>query len=323
LPDPFPGDAEHAADFLERVLAAAVQPEIQAEDLGVARRQGLESGLDLVGEEPFHRRLFGVRKILGDEPFDERPIALGVERSVEPHLTGVERGQRLHDLEREVRGLGDFFRRGFAPQLLAQGLGRPDDLGQVGRAVEGHPHRPPMAGERGENGLPDPPDRVRNELDALVRVELPGRGEQADVALADQVGEGQAPVLVFLGDRDHEAEVPLGQLLHGRLVAGPYLPGERDFLRRLEQRSLADLIEVLVEQVAIVLVDGDRRRRATAALLATLLGLGHGGSHISLDTPAVKAWAWYDGFTIAYFADCYPAGRREFAASHAACLTPL
>src|SRR4051812_49408773 len=44
LADPLAGDAEHGADLLERVLAPALEPEVQAEDLGVARREGVERG---------------------------------------------------------------------------------------------------------------------------------------------------------------------------------------------------------------------------------------------------------------------------------------
>jgi hypothetical protein len=42
----------------------------------------------------------------------------------------------------------------------------------------------------------------------------PGHGlHEADVALTDEVQELQAPVRVLLGDRDHEAEVGLDELL--------------------------------------------------------------------------------------------------------------
>ena len=40
LANPFPGDPEDGADFLQGVLAAAVEPEVELEDPGVARREG-------------------------------------------------------------------------------------------------------------------------------------------------------------------------------------------------------------------------------------------------------------------------------------------
>src|SRR5512138_2294552 len=47
-------DAEHRTDFLERVLASALESEVQAEDLRVARRERTERLLDFVGEEAVH-----------------------------------------------------------------------------------------------------------------------------------------------------------------------------------------------------------------------------------------------------------------------------
>ena len=115
----------------------------------------------------------------------------------------------------------------------------------------------PVPGQRGQDRLADPPDRVGDELDALVGIEFPGSGEQPEVALADQVAERQAPVLVLLGDRDDEAQVALDQLLHGLGVAGPHQPGDGHFLLRREQRGLADLEEILVEDVAIGIVHAE------------------------------------------------------------------
>src|SRR5882724_3108055 len=137
--------------------------------------------------------------------------------------------------------------------------------------------------ERGEDRLADPPHGVRDELHALVRVELPGRREQPDVPLADQVGKGQATVLVLLGDRDHEAQVALHQLLHRLLVAGAHLPGERDLLLLSKEGRLGHLVEILVEDVALVLMGpeaGEQTPTAPALLNGLRLRLGgrrHGG----------------------------------------------
>src|SRR5678816_917009 len=51
LTDTLTRDAEHAADLLERVLAAAVEPEIEPQHLGIARRQGAQRRLDFLGQE--------------------------------------------------------------------------------------------------------------------------------------------------------------------------------------------------------------------------------------------------------------------------------
>ena len=111
-----------------------------------------------------------------------------------------------------------------------------------------------------QNRLADPPHGVGDELHALIGIELPGRGEQAHVALADQIGERQSAVLVFLGDGDDEAQVALHQLLHRLLIAGPDQFRNGDFLRRGEQWSQAHLVEVLIEDVPIGVIDAQGLR---------------------------------------------------------------
>ena len=134
---------------------------------------------------------------------------------------------------------------------------RLDDAREIGRAVERHANRASLARERREDRLADPPHGVGDELDALIRIELPGSGEQADVAFTDEIDERQSAVLVFLGDGDDEAQVALHELLERILVAGANLLRELDLLRSLEERIGADLVEVLVEDVALGLVRSD------------------------------------------------------------------
>ncbi len=128
--------------------------------------------------------------------------------------------------------------------------------------------------QRGEDRLPDPPDGVGDELHALIGVELARRREQPDVALADQVREREAAVLVLLGHGDDEAQVALDELLHRFLVAGADLAGERDLLLLREERRLRHLVEVLIEDVAFVLVVGEPGEQ-TPAPPALARGLGH------------------------------------------------
>src|SRR6185369_10835940 len=105
-------------------------------------------------------------------------------------------------------------------QLLAENFRRLDDAREIGGAVERNADRAALARERREDRLADPPHRVRDELDALIGIELPGGSEQTDVAFTDQIDEGQTTVLVFLRHGDHEAEIALHELLEGVLIAG-------------------------------------------------------------------------------------------------------
>src|SRR5215208_384285 len=268
LPDALARDAEHRADLLERVLAPALQAEVQPEHLRVARRERAEGLLDLVGEEAVHRLLLGVGHLVGDEALDEGAVALGVHRRVEAHVARVERRERLHHVHRQPGELRELLEARLATQLLAQDLRRLDDAREVGGAVERHAHRAPLARERRKDRLADPPDGVRDELDSLVGVELPRGREQPDVPLADQVDEREAAVLVLLGHRDHEAQVALHQLLQRVLIARADLPRELDLLHRLQEGVRAHFVEILVKDVALGLVRSDARRgRAAAAAL--------------------------------------------------------
>src|SRR4030095_8956404 len=97
----------------------------------------------------------------------------------------------------------------------------------------------------------NPPHGVRNELHALVRIELPGSGEQSNVPFANQVDERQTAILVLLGDGDNEPKVALNEFLEGILITRANTPGERDLLHRLQQRVGADFVEILVENVSL------------------------------------------------------------------------
>jgi hypothetical protein len=102
-----------------------------------------------------------------------------------------------------------------------------------------------------EDRLADPPNGVGDELHPLVRVELPGRGEETQVSFADEIAEPEAAVLVLLGDRDDEPEIPLDQLLHCVGIAGLDQARDRHLLLRGEQRGLTYLKEILIEDVTI------------------------------------------------------------------------
>ena len=229
--------------------------------------------LDLVGEEAVHRLLFRVRHLVGDEALDERAIAFGIHRRVESHVARVERGERLHDVDRQTGELRQLFGARLAVELLAQDLARLDDAREIGGAVERHANRATLARERREDRLTDPPHGVGDELHALVRIELSRSGEQADVAFTDEIDERQSAVLVFLGDGDDEAQVALHELLERVLITGANLLRELDLLRSLEQRIRGDLVEVLVEDVALGLVGSDPRGSRAAA--TWLLDFGH------------------------------------------------
>src|SRR4029077_4367636 len=103
-------------------------------------------------------------------------------------------------------------------------------------------------GEGLEDRLPNPPHGVGDELDPLGLVELVGRANQSEVALVDQIREGDALVLIFLGDGDDEAQVGANELVQRLLFAALDALGQRDLFLARDQGVLADLAQVLIER---------------------------------------------------------------------------
>jgi hypothetical protein len=126
----------------------------------------------------------------------------------------------LADLvDRDVHLLGDLLRRRLAAELLHQVARGADELVDRLDHVDRDADRARLVGDGAGDRLADPPRGVGRELVAAAVLELVDRLHQADVALLDEVEELQAAVGVLLGDRHHEAEVGLDQLLLGLLRA--------------------------------------------------------------------------------------------------------
>ncbi len=119
---------------------------------------------------------------------------------------------------RHVQFEGQLFGRGFAAEVLqhlALHAGQlVDDFHHVHRDTDGAGLVSHGAGD----GLADPPGGVGGELEALGVVELLDRTDQAQVAFLDQVQEQHAAAGVALGQRNHEAEVGLKQVVLGALA---------------------------------------------------------------------------------------------------------
>jgi hypothetical protein len=97
----------------------------------------------------------------------------------------------------------------------------------------------------------DPPDRVGDQPDLLVRVELLHGLHEADVALLDEIRHPEAVGAVLERDLHHEPQVGLDQPVTRALVAlVAELASEPPLLLDREERDLVDLAEILVEGAA-------------------------------------------------------------------------
>ncbi len=100
-----------------------------------------------------------------------------------------------------------------------------------------------------QDGLTNPPDGVRDELDALIGIELLHGLEQTLVADGHELGEVEPMPLVLLHVRDDEAKVgrdqPLGRLLVP-VLRQPSQPAL--FHRVLDEIEFLNVLEVLVKR---------------------------------------------------------------------------
>ena len=120
-----------------------------------------------------------------------------------------------HLLERHGELFGELLGRRLAADLVQHLARGAHDLVDRLDHVHGDADGACLIGDRAGDRLPDPPGRVGRELVAAAVFELVDRLHQADVAFLDQVEELQAAVGVFLGDRDHEAQIGLDHFLLG------------------------------------------------------------------------------------------------------------
>ena len=149
-------------------------------------------------------------------------------------------------------------RRRVAVQLLREHAAGAEQLAHLLGDVDGQADRPALVGERAGDRLADPPCRVRGELEAELVVELLDRADQAEVAFLDEVEERDAGFRVVARDRHDQAQVRLDQTALGGLVALVLQAGELAFLRRGEQRAVADLADVELERIRELRIGGLR-----------------------------------------------------------------
>src|SRR5215211_1130029 len=249
LPHPLARQPELAADRLERGrVAVAVQPVAPLHDLALALRQLRDRAPQDVLLEA-HRQLLLRRRLLGRDQLAERALVLGADRLVEARDRA---GGLLHLaqlLQRPLRVLPDLLLGRLPPELRRQRpLGPRDPLLTVGD-VHRDPDRPRLVRDAALDCLPDPPRRVRRELEPAPPVELLDRADEADDPLLDQVEQREPVPLVLLRDRDHQAEVGVDHPLLRLGVAALDPLSELDLLFLRQERPAPRLVQEELQRV--------------------------------------------------------------------------
>ena len=147
---------------------------------------------------------------------------------------------------------------GFPAQFVAEGGADPAQALDLVHQVHGEANGLTLVGEGTADGLFDPPAGIGAELHAAAGFEAIDRLHQAEVALGDQVEDGEAAVVVVGGDFHDEAEIGFDHQLPGPAIAPADAPGELHFLGTVEEGSLADALEVGLKGGGEIFLPNDR-----------------------------------------------------------------
>jgi len=198
---------ELLADFFKRVIAGHFDTKTHTQHLGLSRCKAVQNVLDHIAKASLHGGLHwcSVGGILDEVA--QMAVVIVPDRCFH--------GDRLlgdfHDLAnfvfRDLHALCQYAGIRLKAKLLqvlaADAVHLVDGFDHVHRNANGAR----LVGYRAGNGLANPPSCIRREFVATAVFELVHRLHQADVAFLDQVQELQATVGVFLGDRNHQAQV--------------------------------------------------------------------------------------------------------------------
>ncbi len=213
LADALARNREILAHFLQRVLAAILQPEPQPDDLLLARRKRLEHFRSLLVKVQIDDLLGGRQRRLVDEKIAQMRFVLFSHRR-------FERNRLLRDahhppdlMDRQFHLGGQFFAGRFPAQFLHQGARTANQLVDGLDHVDRNADRARLIGNGARDGLPHPPRRVSRELVTPPVLELFHRLHQPDIAFLNQVEELQPAIVVALGDAHHQPEIRFDQFL--------------------------------------------------------------------------------------------------------------
>src|SRR6266540_4383180 len=249
LPDALACDVERPADLVEGPRVLAVEPVPELEHLPLPAREGAEDLAQRLLAHGGLGLLVRQREVLVGDEVAELRLVLVTDRFFERDRCLRTPADVLDLVTREIEVAADLDGGRLPAELRAELALRPNDLVQLLDDVDGHADRPRLVRERARNCLPDPPGRVRRELEPLAVVELLGGAHEPDRSLLNQIEEGQTLVPVLLRDRNDEAEIRLDHLLLRSMVPALDPLRELDLLGGGQERDLADVLQEELQRV--------------------------------------------------------------------------
>src|SRR3989449_4703333 len=252
LPDSFPGDSHQRPDLLERHgLAAFFEAVVEIEDLALTRGEILlEDAVDELAHQLAVRLLLDLPALLAREALAQRRCVLvaPVHPRVQRQLGCRHAARGAHVLDGLLERHRDLVVGRLPAELLRQvrlGAAPADELRVL---IQRAANATGLLGERLQDRLTYPPYRIRDELHALIGIELLHRLEQPLVPDGDQLGEVAAVPLILLDVGDDESEVSGAESLGGFFVAPLHASRQAAFFSGiLDEWELLDVLQILVE----------------------------------------------------------------------------
>ncbi len=129
-------------------------------------------------------------------------------------------------------------------ELLGQLASRPQIDIQLLHHMDRQANRAGLVHDGPLDGLPDPPGRIGRETETTFRVEFLHCTDQPQIALLDQIQQGQAAVDIAPGDFHHQSQVAFDHALAPRRIAFLRKAREVHFLFGGQEGGETDFVEV-------------------------------------------------------------------------------
>src|SRR5215475_1854759 len=259
---------ELLADLFQRVVLVHADSEAHADYTLLARRERGERARRGLAQVRLDDSVDRQDRVLVLDEIAEVGVLLVADRSFQRQRLPDDLEHLAHLLERHPKLLGELLGGGLVANLVEQLARGAHDLRDCLYHMHGDADGARLVVDGARDRLPDPPRGVRRKLVAAPVLELIDRLHQPDIAFLNQVEELQTAVGVFLGDRDHEAQVRLHHLLLGLArLALALLHHVHDLaeLADLEPGLTSEHLDLVAMLLDLVLVASDQAFPALCA----------------------------------------------------------
>jgi hypothetical protein len=156
----------------------------------------------------------------------------------------------LNLLNLQFYDLTEFFGRGIALVLLQELVRGSLDLVADGYLALRSANRVAIICYGLQDALANPPDGIRDKLKTTRIIKPVGSSDKAYISLVNEIGKGQALMLVLFSNRYHKTEIGCDQFLSGFvsfLASSAYGLRQFDFLLSRDHGYATNLDKVFVE----------------------------------------------------------------------------